>query len=179
MEENLFMPDSIRTFTGQYINLKEPEPNTIFPMDIAVHLSRICRFNGATKKWYSVAEHSVWCAQQCEEIYPDEPRKSFKVLLHDAHEYILYDVATPIKEKLIGYGSFATKIQNAIDHRFQSYTTNADRELIKKIDRMALEWEWQNKVLTWKGLELSPTASAELFLKKFQEVCKTPYVERP
>jgi hypothetical protein len=179
MEENLFMPDSIRTFTGQYINLKDPEPTTIFPMDIAVHLSRICRFNGATKKWYSVAEHSVWCAQMCEEVYPNDQWAAFKVLMHDAHEYVLYDIASPIKSKLVGYGSIATKLQNAIEYRFRGFASGSDRELIKKIDRMALEWEWQHKVLSWTGLELPPTASAEVFLEKFKQLCQTPFVIQP
>lgn len=178
MTDSLYS-ENIRTFSGRFINLVSPDPADVFIGDIALHLSRICRFNGATKKWYSVAEHSVWCAEKCQALYPQDDRLAFQLLMHDAHEYVLYDFATPIKSKLVGYGSLATKLQQAIYTRFQYWTTETSRPIIKSIDKQALEWEWNNKVVRWCGLELPPSASQAIFLQKFQELCKTPYVELP
>jgi uncharacterized protein len=177
--EDLFKRDCVRTFSGQYFNLKDPDPLSVYPIDVATQLSRICRFGGATKKWYDVAQHSVWCATKCQEILPNDNRTAFAVLMHDAHEYIMSDLCGPVKEKTAGYISLANKVQNAIDARFRCWPDDSGRGVIKRIDRMALEWEWQHKVLNWSGLELSPSVSAAIFLEKFKELCKTPYVVAP
>ena len=50
------------TNSGILFNLLDPDPEDILIEDIAVHLSRIARWNGGTKKFYSVAEHC--CAVQ-------------------------------------------------------------------------------------------------------------------
>ena len=61
--------------------------------DIALSLSRICRFNGHLRRdveMYSVAEHSVRVSYQCPAEY------AFIGLLHDAHEAYLGDPIRPI-----------------------------------------------------------------------------------
>jgi hypothetical protein len=179
MIENLFTPDCVRTYSGQYFNIKEPDTKTIYPIDLATQLSRICRFGGATKEWYSVAEHSVWCALKAEEMYPEDTTLPFKLLLHDAHEAYLHDICSPTKKLLTGYQSLATKAQNAINVRFRAYVTGDDRIKIKKIDELALEYEWENKVLRWSGLEMSHDAARDYFLYHFKKLCKTPFVINP
>lgn len=179
MKENLYEPGCVRTFSGRYLNVKDPDTIDIYPIDLATQLSRKCRFGGATKKFYSVAEHSVWCALKAEELYPDETKLPLKLLLHDGHEYILEDIGSPIKSNLIGYGSLATRLQNAIDVRFGAFLSNTDRIRKELIDRMALEWEWENKVLSWQGLYLEEEARIEYFLHYFKKYCKQPFVLKP
>lgn len=41
--EDLFKKDCIRTFTGKYVNLVDPDPDTICIEDIAHSLSMQCR----------------------------------------------------------------------------------------------------------------------------------------
>ncbi len=48
----------MQTCTGQKVDPFNPDPDTINIEDIAHHLSMLCRFTGAVKKFYSVAEHS-------------------------------------------------------------------------------------------------------------------------
>jgi hypothetical protein len=177
--ENLYMPGCVRTWSGQYLNITEPATTTIYPIDIATQLARICRFGGATKEWYSVAEHSVWGALKAEEIYPGNTSLPFKFLLHDAHEYVLHDISSPVKKKLPGYLKMAAVVQDAINVRFRSYVDQADRQKIDHIDELALHWEWENKVLRWTGMELSIDAARDYYMHHFKRLCKSPFVIHP
>lgn len=64
--------------------------------DIAHALSLINRFNGHTCRPYSVAEHSllVW---ELVAATGAHARTQLAALMHDAHEYITGDTATPLK----------------------------------------------------------------------------------
>ena len=53
----------MQTFSGIAVDLKNPDPNTILVPDLAHHLSQICRFTGACRKTYSVAQHSVFVSR--------------------------------------------------------------------------------------------------------------------
>lgn len=64
--------------------------------DIAHQLSQINRFTGATSRPYTVAEHSILCAQLADRYGLPKPIQR-ACLLHDAHEAYLGDMATPIK----------------------------------------------------------------------------------
>lgn len=75
-----------------------PSVNDVDIDDIAVHLSRLCRFNGAIRREfdiYTVAQHSCLVSDHC----PRELR--LEGLLHDAPEYVLGDKIKPIKMNLI------------------------------------------------------------------------------
>lgn len=179
LTENLFKPHSVRSYSGKYIDLKDPDPQTFFPIDIATQLARKCRFGGATKKFYSVAEHSVWCALKAEEKHPHHDRLPLLMLMHDAHEFCLEDVGSPVKAEFQGYKSLANKIQNAIDTRFRCCPSFEQRKLMEAIDLEALQWEWENKVLHWSGLALDEQTRIEYFLHHFKRLCKTPFVIAP
>ncbi len=49
----------IQTYTGICFNPFLPDPKDITLEDIAHALSMMCRYNGHTKEFYSVAEHCV------------------------------------------------------------------------------------------------------------------------
>jgi len=67
--------------------------------DIAHHLAIINRYNGASSKPYSVAQHSVKCAQLAEAAKLG-PLVAMGALLHDAQEAYLGDVVKPIKSRV-------------------------------------------------------------------------------
>ena len=90
-------PLFVMTASGTAVSLSNPDPNAISIRDIAAHLSKQCRFNGATGSFYSVAQHSVIVADACAKKGPEV---QLYALLHDAHEAYLGDIARPVKQML-------------------------------------------------------------------------------
>ena len=103
----------IQTATGIKFNLINPAPGSIVLEDIAAALGKICRYNGHTFAFYSVAEHSVLMARQLREE-GHEPMVQFWALMHDAVEAYVCDMPSPVKtclnelsqEYLGGYGTY-------------------------------------------------------------------------
>lgn len=87
---------SIMTFTGLYIEPLDLDPALIRVEDVAHHLSNLCRFTGAVRKFYSVGEHCVRVMRYVEDAggTPVEVRHA---LMHDAQEYALIDIPRPLK----------------------------------------------------------------------------------
>lgn len=89
-------PTCIKTYTGRIVDLDRLKPEDINPLDIAVALSRIPRFNGHTKQFYSVAQHCVLVAKHVPEEH------AFAALLHDAAEAYMGDFTSHLKRALNG-----------------------------------------------------------------------------
>lgn len=81
----------IQTYTGKKFYPLNPKEEDICIKDIAWSLSNLCRFNGHSKYFYSVAEHSVYVAENVPEKY------ALQGLLHDAAEAYIGDISGPIK----------------------------------------------------------------------------------
>lgn len=84
----------IITHSGLFVYPFDPQPEEIAAEDIWWALSRIPRFNGHTKRPYTVAEHSLICAW----LAP-KPLK-LAALLHDAAEAYIGDIMRPVKVDL-------------------------------------------------------------------------------
>jgi len=78
------------TYTGKRFYPLAPRSRDVDIIDIAHHLSNICRYTGACSTYYSVAQHSVLVSRMA----PEHPLWG---LLHDASEAYLCDMARPIK----------------------------------------------------------------------------------
>lgn len=104
----------IQTYSGRRFNPTNPNPDAIVIQDIAHALSMQCRFTGHTKKFYSVAQHSVYVSHICNE------EDALWGLLHDASEAYLVDVPRPLKRsgKFQAYLDFEAQMQEAICKRF-------------------------------------------------------------
>lgn len=105
---------AIQTVSGGYFNFMDPDASVIHPEDIAHALSRIARFNGHTlgNIPYNVAQHSV---HACEQALPGY---KFEALMHDAPEYVLGDVASPLKQLLPDYHRLEQIAHTAIARKF-------------------------------------------------------------
>ncbi len=66
--------------------------------EIAEVLSKICRFGGHTSRFYSVAEHSLWCASVAHRDYNMKPSQMLYVLCHDVAEVVVGDIIRPLKK---------------------------------------------------------------------------------
>lgn len=75
-------------------SLENPRVEDVHIHDIAHALAHQCRFTGHTRSFYSVAEHSVRCADLV------DPDFALDALLHDAAEAYLGDVSSPLKRVL-------------------------------------------------------------------------------
>lgn len=179
ISEDLYKPGCVRTYCGVYFNLKNPVFTDVFVMDIAVSLARECRFLNGTRQMYSVAEHSVMCALLAEEKYPNYTGFAFKALMHDAHEYIWRDLATPMKDLLPGYRDLQQRTQMVINQRYNIYTSIDEKKIIDAIDKEVLQWEWENKMLRNSGVPMNEISRREYFLHHFKRLCKVPYVLEP
>lgn len=82
--------DWMQTAHGRFYPL-DPRPEEIHIEDIARALSRICRFGGHSRAFYSVAQHSVHVSELC------TPEHALAGLLHDAAEAYIGDMVRPLK----------------------------------------------------------------------------------
>lgn len=117
------------TYTGRRLFVLSPDPEQIVIEDIAHHLSLLCRFVGAVRTFYSVAQHSVLVSRHV----PWELQMS--ALLHDATEAYLGDVIRPVKRQLPEYKELERVWAAAIEHRFDVRTRTAE---IEEADHRAL-----------------------------------------
>jgi len=92
----------VLTHNGAAVPLcSDIEDSSISVLDIAAHLAKINRWNGATLRPNSVAEHSLLVVEIAQrELAMHQPELLLCALLHDAHEAYCGDVVTPMKEAL-------------------------------------------------------------------------------
>lgn len=108
----------IRTWSGQYVDLFNPDPMTIRMDDIAHSMSLICRYNGHVDKHYSVAQHSLEVVKYLEST--ETPPVQFLGLLHDASEAYLGDLVSPLKhaKALEHYITLEKVMQGTIEDKY-------------------------------------------------------------
>lgn len=164
-KENLFTPDCIRTHSGRYLNVFDPNPDDILIEDIAHALSFQPRFGGHLPKFYSVAQHSVLCAEIA------APPDQFASLMHDASEAYLCDIPRPIKQHMPEYKKIEDKLQSIIAAKFGfEYPHSAE---VHRVDNLLLQIEWETlmlSVVSELGAIITPWDSdfaSRIFMSKF------------
>jgi len=107
----------IKTYpTLTYVNLYDPDPDTIHVRDIAHHLSLINRYGGGSAMGINVADHSVRVAMEAN-ANPTTRHLALECLMHDAAEAYLGDWIRPMKampEIRQAYVKLETGINDAI-----------------------------------------------------------------
>ena len=115
------------------VDFLRPSPTQIRFEDIALGLSKCCRFAGQCRGHYSVAQHSVLVAL----LLPEELR--WEGLLHDATEAFMGDLSTPLKSILPDYRKIEAKLDAAI--RIRAGLPSAPHPAVKRADQIALAIE--------------------------------------
>lgn len=90
--------DWMITVSGRRFWPLDPRPAEVHWPDIAHALSQTCRYGGHTRKFYSVAEHSVHMANHFH--VRGESTLALWALLHDAAEAYFADIIRPVKPAL-------------------------------------------------------------------------------
>jgi 5'-deoxynucleotidase YfbR-like HD superfamily hydrolase len=111
-----------RMLSGRRLDLLDPTPMDIEIEDIAHGLAFVARWNGQTRGdfAYSVAEHSLLVEEIFTRMQPKAPVKwRLAALLHDAPEYVIGDMISPVKAAVgPGYGELDQRLTAAIHIRF-------------------------------------------------------------
>ena len=132
-----------RMLSGRRLDLLDPTPMDIEIEDIAHGLSFVARWNGQTfgEYPYSVAEHSNLVERLYSEINPKAPVKwQLAALLHDAPEYVIGDMISPVKAAVgPGYAELDDRLTAAIHIRFglPASIPVAVKKAIKKADKIS------------------------------------------
>jgi len=100
----------IQVVSGRLFDPLNPDPDLIDIRDVAHALSNICRFGGHSERYYSVAEHSVHVSYAC------APTDALWGLLHDAPEFGLGDMCSPLK-----YSEFGREFVQAEERLMQVF----------------------------------------------------------
>ena len=132
-----------RMLSGRRLDLLDPTPVDIEIGDIAHGLAFVARWNGQTigDHPYSVAEHALLV----EALYARlDPRAAagwrLAALLHDAPEYVIGDMISPVKGAVgPGYGALEARLAAAIHIRFglPAVLPERVRRRIKRADRLS------------------------------------------
>lgn len=123
---------------------------------LAHHLACINRFTGAAARPYSVAEHSLLCADIAADLDLG-PLLELACLMHDAHEAVTGDMSTPMKRAM---GQQWHWIEGAHERALRralglQVAFAAGRETIKQVDLIALATE-RRDLLPWRDGESEP-----------------------
>jgi len=172
------MNSETQLFGGNIVDVLSPKVEDVDIYQIAHALAYQCRFNGNTRKFYSVAQHSLLVS--C--FLPNE--LALHGLLHDAHEAIIGDISTPMKksiDEVVGIrnsvNTIADKWDIVIFDKFGlSIPTEEEHKLIKEADLRALETEvsylmgsckfWTSSKMNYFRC-LKPKKACKEFLKMF------------
>lgn len=172
----------IHTFSGRMVDPLNLTAEDVCIEDIAHHLANQCRFSGAVKKFYSVADHSLICSR----IVPSE--LALDALLHDAAEAYLQDMARPLKhDPRFGqaYRGAEKRAEKVISEVFGTQCPIPDevyvadnitlvteaRDLMHGIDNWSESYK-EIKPLDTVIIPLTPARAEEKFLKRYYELTK-------
>lgn len=132
-----------RMLSGRRLDLLDPTPVDIEIEDIAHGLAFVARWNGQTHGdyAYSVAEHSLLVETLFARINPKATAKwKLAALLHDAPEYVIGDMISPVKSAVgPGYGALDDRLTAAIHIRFglPAAIPKTVKQQIKKADKIS------------------------------------------
>lgn len=141
--------------SGRLIDIECFNKNDVDLEDIAHHLSKLQRFNGALplNVTYSVAEHSINLVQHAERIGGFGTLSLRMLLMHDASEAYLSDVVSPVKRQLPEYMILENAIQRIINKKLLNIDVLMDdSEVLKEMDRRIVIDEVQHIKPALEGL---------------------------
>lgn len=173
------MPSYIHVFSGKMLDPLDLKPEDVDIRDIAHALANQCRFSGHTKWHYSVAQHAYYCSLIV------EPEEAWNALHHDDAEYVLQDMAKPLKNHpSLGqaYRGAEQRIEKVIgqvfDVRFpfSAAVKEADERMLiteaRDIMHGTSKWTWVPDVeyAPFEIKQWSPKKAEEKFLARYHEL---------
>lgn len=142
--------DWMATFSGRQFWPLDPRPEEIEAADIAHHLAMKCRYGGAAREFYSVAQHSVLVSEAAEAEclaqrvpFDEAVEIALFALLHDMPEAYGPDVVSPIKPAFPQWREMERAIMAAAVRKFGLNPALIEvpaARMVKRIDQ-AIRWD--------------------------------------
>ncbi len=108
----------IGLYGGGAIHFADPAQDEIHLEDVAHSLSQLCRFNGHTRRFYPVAEHACLMSDWVMAQPWATPRDGLTALHHDDAEYVIGDMARPVKVTMPQFKAAEVVLDEALARRF-------------------------------------------------------------
>lgn len=169
----------METYSGVQYYPANPRARDVRIRDIAHHLSMLCRYTGAVKRFYSVAEHSVHVS------YMVPPEDALAGLLHDAPEAYVSDLNWPLKQSWLIWGHRIIERRNwrVIAQKFMlpealpPSVHEADMAILHAeraalMPRTGTKWHGADAVATRAAVIMcwTPEQAEHEFMRRFYEV---------
>lgn len=166
--------DWFQTYTGIQFYAYDPRPEEVCIEDIAHHLALQCRYNGACREFYSVAQHSVLVSQNVSAEY------ALWGLLHDAAEAYLGDLIRPVKLGMRQYREVEALVMAVVQEHFglvglePPEVKRADEVLLytERRDLLLVQRQWSKNVepLLDRIVPLGSVQAELEFLARFERL---------
>jgi 5'-deoxynucleotidase YfbR-like HD superfamily hydrolase len=176
-QPNRYTDPWIQTASGKAFSVLNPTENMIDIHDIAHALSNLCRFAGHTRKFYSVAQHSMLVS------YKVPTDLELEGLLHDATEAYVTDLPRPIKHSGLVEGFreiedniwkvIASKYDLALNHSKEVKEADARALLTEQRDLMGKQVKpWADTAIPFDHfiLPVPPETAREQFIARFNKL---------
>jgi len=156
------------TYSGIIFDLMNPNPDLIHIEDIAHGLAFNCRWNGATKRYYSIAEHSIRVANRC-----IGREMQLAGLFHDAEEAYWGDMIKPLKEIIkVNSPDVLQKMKELRHLIFEIFKIKYFD--VSKEDWEELQWDFENLILNDNHIPLQPKLAEGLWLNVCDNLINSP-----
>ena len=176
----------IQTFSGKKFFYYDLDHSMFAVEDMAHAMANLARFNGHTREFYSVAQHSVIVSQIIEDHLGGEHKDVGAGLLHDAPEAYLGDVPKPFKVTIMEvFGPVEDEIYRNIaqihdlDEELPNAVKVADVQALllekEQLLPVRVPWEWvtDQMIQDLPDITIDPLPPAEakqLFLERYEQV---------
>lgn len=178
---------ALETRNGRAIDYEKVRGHDLSISDIAASLSKLCRYNGHTNRFYSVAEHCLILAKYASENI--SAQAGLQMLLHDAAECYIGDYPLPMKRLIKQVGEMEDKFDELVclrfglPHPFPAFVRELDSRIVLD-EKAALypssRWAWAAEQDALKPLGVAdeirglyPDAAEVLYLQAFSELIRT------
>ncbi len=163
LQEKKIVPDGCMiTFCGAIVDLMNPKSSDILIQDIAHGLAFNCRWNGATKSYFSIAEH-------CCMMYDRAPFWLKKTaLFHDAEEAYWGDIIKPLKNILPQ--EIRNKMREMRAIIYDKFSIPDHKEDIQELDFELLIWDFDNLIRTKQHEGWLPEQAEREWFKRAAEL---------
>ena len=129
----------MQTYLGIRFHPTDPVAEEVELIDVAHSLAQQCRFNGHTSQFWSVAQHSILCANLA------APEAKRFALFHDAAEAYVGDMIRPLKYNGENMGKqfrdIEAMVMHAVNQAFGLVWTDDIHAEVDRVDSLSIAIE--------------------------------------